>query len=57
MKREEWIARCAARYAERGGLGAVQAKEFAEISLEGIDGDLTENPEDTADEDMTCWSD
>lgn len=57
MEKEEWIRRCAARFEQRGGLHLNQARDFAEACLENLDGDLTENPEDAADEDMTYWGD
>lgn len=57
MDKHEWIARCASRFSERGGMDIAAAKGSAEACLENLDGDLTESPEDSADEDMACWSD
>lgn len=57
MDKEEWIRRCAARYEERAGLHCLQACDIAEACLENLDGDLTENPEDAADEDLSYWHD
>lgn len=52
---DEWVMRCAARYQQRGGMAPKEAVSAAEASLENLDGDISENPEDAADEDMTCW--
>lgn len=57
MTKEEWLARCAARYQTRAGMETTEAMQAAAASLENLDGDLTENPEDAADEDLTCWHD
>ncbi len=57
MNKEEWLTRCAARFATRGGLHLKQARDFAEAALENLNGDLTENPEEAADEDMSYWTD
>ncbi len=55
MDKEGWLTKCAARFETRGGLPLKQARDFAESALENLDGDLTENPEEAADEDMTRW--
>lgn len=55
MDKEEWLMKCAARFETLGGLHIKQARDFAEAALENLDGDLTENPEEAADEDMTRW--
>lgn len=57
MDKNEWMARCAARYQQRAGMEAGEAMQAAEASLENLGNDLTENPEDAADEDLTCWQD
>lgn len=58
MDREEWLARCAARYESLGGLTASQALEAAAVALDAYEeGDFTEDPEDAADADMECWDD
>lgn len=57
MDKEEWLTTCAARFETRAGLNLELARSFAEASLEVVDGDLTENPEDAADEEMSCWTD
>lgn len=54
---DEWVMRCAVRYQQRGGMNPKEAVNAAESSLENLDGDISENPEDAADEDMTCWQD
>lgn len=55
ISKDEWLQRCAARYQHRAGIEASEAMSCAEASLENLDGDLTENPEEAADEDLTCW--
>ena len=66
MNKEQWIARCAARYQERENLTPEQAKSAAEANLKAeIDSDLSFEfseeigfrPEDYADEDIACWMD
>lgn len=57
MDKQEWLNRCAARFSGRGGLEHKEAIEAAKACLENLGGDLTESPEDSADEDMSCWSD
>lgn len=57
ITKNEWLTRCAARYQQRAGMDADEARQAAESSLENLDDDLTENPEDAADEDFTCWQD
>ena len=57
MDKEEWLTKCAARFEARGGLNLEKARYFAEASLENLDFDLTEDPEDAADEEMSCWTD
>ena len=57
MDKKEWLTRCAERYQSRAGMEAGEAMQAAEASLENLDNDLTENPEDAADEDLTCWQD
>lgn len=65
MTKDEWISRCAARYQERAGLASEQAKEAAEACFDAESGEpgfeLSElvgyRPEDSADEDMNCWTD
>lgn len=54
MTRAEWVGRCAARFADRGGLAAPLAEDHAAACLESLNSDLTESPEDSAD-DMSCW--
>lgn len=56
MEKDEWLKRCAARFVERAAMTADEAMEFAEIELDALDGDLTEDPVDAADEEMSCWT-
>lgn len=57
MTREEWIDRCAKRYMERGGLNEKDARTAAEYQAgEQSDTWGWDKPEETADEDMSCWT-
>lgn len=57
MEKQEWLDLCTSRLMRRGGLNPEQARHHAEACLENINGDLTESPEDSADEDMSRWGD
>ena len=63
MTKDEWIARCAARYQERAGMTPEQANEAAKACFEAESGEtefseaVEYRPEDCADEDMSCWTD
>lgn len=57
INQEEWIQRCAARFEVRASMGKDEAIRCAEACLENLGGDLTESPEEAADEDLTCWGD
>lgn len=57
ISREDWLNRCAARLIERAALTREVALDIAEAQLENIKEDLTENPEDMADEELSCWGD
>lgn len=57
VTKTEWLSRCAARFQQRGCMELNEAMKVAEASLENLDNDLTENPEDAADEDLTRWQD
>jgi hypothetical protein len=54
--REQWLARCAARFASVAAIEEPGATELAEIQLENLKGDLTENPEEAADDEMSYWT-
>ncbi len=56
MERKEWISKCAAIFQTKALLERTTANEMAEACLENIDGDLTENPVDCANEEMSCWT-
>lgn len=56
MKKDEWIAACAAQYATRGGLDEAGAKDAAETAYEARFDD-NEDPVNSADNDMDCWDD
>lgn len=57
MDKEEWLNRCAYALKHIGGLDDTSAKAAAEACFEFVGGDLTESPEDVADEEMSNWSD
>lgn len=57
---ESWIARCAARFAEKTApmqLSTEDCVEMAKICWEENRRDLSESPEDCADEEMSEWTD
>jgi len=56
MEKDEWLKKCAARFEERAASTPGEAMELAEIQLDALDGDLTEDPVDAADEEMSCWT-
>lgn len=56
MLEQEWLTRCAARYAARAGLNEGEAMDAAKATRGAdADGDFSEDPEGAADEDMDCW--
>lgn len=57
MEERHWIRRCADRFMQKAGMADEDAIGCARASLENLDGDLAENPEDAADEDLTRWQD
>lgn len=57
MDENEWLSRCAAQYMKRIGMSEEDARDAAKAALENLDNDLTENPEDAADEDLSYWQD
>lgn len=56
ITKDEWLTRCAKRLTELGGLEPEVAHEVAETQFENVGEDLTESPEDAADEEMSYWS-
>ena len=54
--KQAWVSRCADRYVEQSKCDRDLAESMAEASLENLAGDLTEDPIEAADEDMSCWS-
>lgn len=65
MTKDEWIARCAARYQQQAALTPEQARDAAEACFDAEAGEpgfeFSESaeygPENCADEDMSCWTD
>jgi len=55
LSREHWIKRCAARLEDRAAVHPTTAIDIAESQLENLNNDLTENPEDAADEEISNW--
>lgn len=55
MNKQEWLDRCAAQFLKRVSINAEDAMAFAEACLEFVQNDLTEPPEDAADEEMSNW--
>lgn len=56
ITREVWLQRCVARLMERAGLGRDDAMLLAESQLENLKDDLSENPEDAADDELSYWT-
>lgn len=54
--RDEWLERCAAVLRVRGGMTPDDALKTAEAQFENIGSDLTENPEDAAEDEMSYWT-
>jgi hypothetical protein len=57
ITRDEWVARCAARLIERGVTEDLHPHSIADACLETLDEDLTESPEEAADEELSYWTD
>lgn len=58
LTKDEWIIRCADRLAlVIDWMTLSQREELAEICLDACDNDLSESPEDAADEELSCWQD
>lgn len=56
IAREQWVARCARVLRERGGMTEEVAWLTAESQLENLNNDLTENPEQAAEDEMSYWT-
>ncbi|MFH5254635.1 hypothetical protein ACGTRS_25710 [Burkholderia semiarida] len=54
LTQQEWVARCAKRYVDRGGCAEQIAREAAQAAFDNRDGD--ESPEEAADTDMSYWT-
>jgi len=57
MTREEWIKKYAEYMNKKIDLDYYLCVQSAEAALENIEFDLDEDPQDVADDDMSCWSD
>jgi hypothetical protein len=56
MDKQEWLRKCATRFAERSGTHPDDAEYDAEMCREMLGGDLAEDPEEAADEEMSNWN-
>jgi hypothetical protein len=55
LNREEWLWRCAVRFMQISAVNLRKARMLAETQLENLNGDLSESPEDAADDEMSYW--
>jgi hypothetical protein len=56
MTKDEWVARCAARFLSRSGPAEQHSKEFAEACFESDRiGHFSDDPEGAADKEMSGW--
>lgn len=53
---KQWLERCAARLREIGLSDRGMAFDVASSLLENLNGDLAENPEEAADDEMSYWT-
>lgn len=56
LTREQWLARCAAHFQKVAALDESLAIDMAKAQLETLKGDLSENPEQAADDEMSYWT-
>lgn len=56
ITREQWLERCAARFISVAAVGKQDAHDLAESQLENLKDDLTENPEQAADDELSYWT-
>lgn len=56
MDEQHWLRRCADRFMQRAGMSDEDAMGCARACFENLGNDLTENPEDAADDDLTYWA-
>lgn len=57
LSREQWLARCATRFRLAAAVPPDEAMSLAESQLEILDDDLTESPEQAADDELSYWGD
>jgi len=55
MNKEQWLERCSQQYLKRGIISEDKARLWADACWHQLDGDLTESPEDAADDDFNAW--
>lgn len=53
---EQWLERCAARFQAVASVAPGLAMNMAKSQLENLKDDLTENPEEAADDEMSYWT-
>lgn len=56
VDREKWLERCAAHFRTVAALDEATALDMAKSLLEALEDDLTENPEEAAEGDMSYWT-
>mgnify|MGYP001612202415 CR=1 FL=1 len=54
--REQWLERCAAVLRTKGCLDGPTALDVARSQLENCNDDLTESPEEAAEDEMSNWT-
>ena len=57
MTKDQWIIRCAKHLVDCGQTDPKLAIYLAESQLKNLGGDLNENPEDAARDEMSYWED
>lgn len=56
VPREAWLERCAAVFRTKAAMEPTLAMQFAEANLENLNDDLTESPEQAAQDEMENWT-
>lgn len=57
LTRQEWLEKCAARLIEEAKIDEGLARDIAESQLKNLNDDLSEDPVEAADDEMSCWTD
>lgn len=56
MTKELWLERCANKLVAVANVETALALDIAESQLENLKGDLTEDPEEAADDELSYWT-